>query len=111
MSLSPAATKFINVIEAMAQWPINTTVVEVAGKALSLKMARALVQELRATTTPNSNPIAYTAGAQRSITVFDAIGWIAAHIVHPPTSGSPTPSLTTSPIAAPVESETDNEQT
>lgn len=49
---SPSATKFINVIEAMSQWPENTTVVEVAGQALSLKAARTLVKELRALSMP-----------------------------------------------------------
>ena len=49
---SPAAQKFINVIEAMNAWPINTTVVEVAGQALSLKAARTLVKELRALSMP-----------------------------------------------------------
>ena len=50
--ISPSATKFINVIEAMSQWPENTTVVEVAGQALSLKAARTLVKELRALSMP-----------------------------------------------------------
>lgn len=50
--MTPSATKFINVIEAMSQWPENTTVVEVAGNALSLKSARQLAQELRASSTP-----------------------------------------------------------
>lgn len=97
MTLSPAATKFINVIEAMVLWPINTTVVEIAGKSLSLKMARELVQELKTSTAilpPSAIP-----------------GSIPALAVAAPTSGSPTPSLTTLPIAAPAESETDNEQT
>lgn len=84
---SPSATKFINVIEAMSQWPENTTVVEVAGQALSLKAARTLVKELKdAPITPKPNPTVSIAANTPPTSPFDAIGWIAAHIVNHPTS-------------------------
>ena len=61
---SPAATKFINYIEAMSQWPPTTIVGSCGGNELTLKQARILVDELQSsansTPTPATSP-AHTA--------------------------------------------------